>query len=97
MAFNILTCRLFAHVRQQSHESCSLDGFGHGVLARRCTTGLPAAHNSTVSVDQFLKQIDVLVIHVHRTWTDAINEEWILLFCSLFGIFPLTRSRFHHC
>ena len=43
-------------------------------------TGLATADDATVAIDQFLQEVNVLVIDIHRTWALAIDEQRILLF-----------------
>ena len=88
---NFVGCRnLFANVWQQSHKASSLDRLRHGVLAGSRATGLATPNDSTVAIDQLLQQINVLVVDIHWTWPFAIDEKWILLFCSLFRLASLT-------
>ena len=44
------------------------------------TTGFSAAHNAAMAVDKFFQQLDVLIVHIHRPWAYAIDEDWIFLY-----------------
>ena len=69
--------RLVAFERKQRHESSTLDRLGNGMLRDCCATGFTTTDNSTVAINQFLKQLNVFVVDVHRTWPFAINVQWI--------------------
>ncbi len=69
--------RLVADIGQQRHEARPLHGPRYGMLADGRATGLTAYHNPTVSIDQFLKEFDILVIDVHGTRAFAIDENRI--------------------
>jgi hypothetical protein len=70
--------RLTADVRQQGHKASTFDGFGNSVLAGSITTRLAAPHDAAVTIDQFLEQLDILVVDVHWPWSYAINKNRIL-------------------
>ena len=71
--------RLLADVGHQSHESGSLDRGGHRMLAGSSATTFSPANDPALAIDHLLQQLDVLVINVHRAWTMAIDEDWVLL------------------
>jgi hypothetical protein len=79
--FAWLSC-LFAHVRHQRHKTCSLDRGTDRMLAGSSTAGLSPTHDPTLSVNHFLQQFDVLVVHVHRSWPMAIDENGVFFPCS---------------
>jgi hypothetical protein len=79
--FAWISC-LFAYVRHQRHEPCSLDRSANRMLAGSGTASLTTTHDPTLSVNHFLQQFDVLVVHVHRTWTMAIDENGVFFSCS---------------
>jgi hypothetical protein len=66
-------------VRHQGHEAGPLNGLGNGMLARGLAAGLPAADDAAVAVGELAQQIEILVIHEHRTRTFAIDANGILL------------------
>ena len=72
--------QLFARVWQQSHEPRSLDRQRHSVLAHSRATRLATTHYPTMTINQFAKQVDVLVVDIHWPWAFAFNEQRILLF-----------------
>lgn len=77
---------LIANERQQSHKSGSLDRFGHGVLAGCRATGFATTNDSTVTADQFLQKLNVLVIDIHWAGSFAINKQGVLANGARFGL-----------
>lgn len=82
---------LFANVRHQGHEACSLDRQSDGVLAGCRATRFSTTHNATMSVDQFLQEVNVFVVHIHGTWPLAIYVQRIA-FCSTSTCFCFCSS-----
>lgn len=81
---------LIAFEWQQCHEAGSFDCIGHSVLADRGATRFASPDNPAMTIDQFLKQLDVFVVDIHRARTLAIDVKWIFTngsgFC--FGLAP---------
>ena len=92
--FQTLFAKLIAYVWQQRHEASSFDRIGDGVLADRGATGLAAANDFSVTVNQFLEQFDVFVIDVHWARALAIDVQRILLdgACGRFWLSPCHLS-----
>ncbi len=70
---------LVSRVREQGHESGTLDCLGNGMLAGSLTTRFAAANNPTVTVGQLAQQVEILVVDVHRTRAYAIDTNGVLL------------------
>ncbi len=85
---------LLTHKWHQSHKASPFDGSGDGMLADRSATVLAAADDSAVPIDQFGQEVHILVIHVHRTRSLAVDEERILLFDLCASTRTLARSSF---
>jgi hypothetical protein len=81
---------LIAFEWQQCHKAGSFDCIGNGVLADRRATRLASSNDPAMTIDQFLKQLDVFVVDIHRTRTLTIDVKWIFTngsgFC--FGLAP---------
>ena len=80
--------------REQGHESGPLDGAGHGVLAGRGATALAAAYDAPVAVCQLFEQLDVLIVHEHRSRPFPFHENRVTLGSSRLGLGTLTGLRF---
>lgn len=69
---------LVPNVRHQRHEAGSFDSVGYSVLADRGTTSFSSSDQAAMSIDQFLEQLDILIVDVHRAGTFAVNIQRIL-------------------
>lgn len=85
---------LVPNKRHQRHKAGSFDGIGYGVLADCSTAGLTTGNQTTMSIDQFFEQLDVLIVNIHRSWTFAINVQWILANRFDFDLWFLTNEFF---
>ena len=73
---------------KQRHESSALDRFGHRMLAYRSATGFSSTDDASVTIDQFLQELNVFVVDVRRPWSFTINIKWV------FSSRPRFRFRF---
>ena len=60
------------------------------MLAGRMATGLATADDASVSIGQLAQQVEILVVDVHGTRSDAIDEDRVFLGNLVIG-FPLIR------
>jgi len=83
--------KLLARVRQQRHKPSSFDCLCYDVLAGGRTTRLAASNNPPVAINQLFEHLHVFIIHVHRTWPFAINEQRIFFLRSSGKLLSLSR------
>ena len=82
---------LLTRIGHQCHETSPLDGRRDGMLTGGRTTRLAASYNPPVAIDQFLQQVHVLVIDVHRTRPLAIDVNRVFFLASRSGLRSFIR------
>ena len=72
---------LLGYVWQERHETSPLHSERHGMLARGGATTLATREKFALPVHHLPEQIEILVVNIHRTGTNAVDENRILLLC----------------
>ena len=62
------------------------------VLTDRRTTGLASSHNLAMTIDQFLEQLQILIVDIHRSRSFAIDENRVLLLGSNLVLGPFASA-----
>ncbi len=83
---------LVTHEGQQGHETGSFNSFRYCSLTDGRATCFSASDDAAVSADQFLQEIDVLVINVHGARSFAVYVKRIFAYSSRLGLHFATRS-----
>src|SRR5262245_31620322 len=85
---------LLADVRQQRHETGALDSQSDGVLARGGATAFATADDLALTIGELVQELKVFVVNEQRTWTFAIDEDWIFLFGAQLRLRALAHRTF---
>ncbi len=81
-------CGLVARVRHEGHKSGTFNSLRYSMLADCPATTFSAAYNAAMSVGQFRKQLQILVVDVKRMWPVSIDEDRIFFGSLRFGLSP---------
>lgn len=81
-------CGLVARVRHEGHKSGTFNSLRYSMLADCPATTFSAAYNAAMSVGQFRKQLQILVVDVKRVWPVSIDEDRIFFGSLRFGLSP---------
>ncbi len=68
---------LVTNIGHQGHEPGSFHGISDRVLTDRGATRLASSHQPTMTINQFLEQLDIFVVNVHRARSLTVNIQRI--------------------